>query len=73
MLDSPPRQAIETARLHHNAIMTPIQYLYFSNPTYNRIKGTKSLERVYTFEPVSDELTEEEKTIYHRGSRMYLD
>lgn len=41
--------------------MTPIQYLYFSNPTYNRIKGTKSLERVYTFEPVSDELTEEEK------------
>ena len=56
-----PRGGIETARLHHNAIMTPIQYLYFSNPTYNRIKGTKSLERVYTFEPVSDELTEEEK------------
>lgn len=55
------RGGIETARLHHNAIMTPIQYLYFSNPTYNRIKGTKSLERVYTFEPVSDELTEEEK------------
>ena len=56
-----PRVGIETARLHHNAIMTPIQYLYFSNPTYNRIKGTKSLERVYTFEPVSDELTEDEK------------
>lgn len=56
-----PRGGIETACLHHNAIMTPIQYLYFSNPTYNRIKGTKSLERVYTFEPVSDELTEEEK------------
>ena len=56
-----PRGGIATARLHHNAIMTPIQYLYFSNPTYNRIKGTKSLERVYTFEPVSDELTEEEK------------
>ena len=56
-----PRGGIETAHLHHNAIMTPIQYLYFSNPTYNRIKGTKSLERVYTFEPVSDELTEEEK------------
>lgn len=56
-----PRGGIETVRLHHNAIMTPIQYLYFSNPTYNRIKGTKSLERVYTFEPVSDELTEEEK------------
>lgn len=52
---------IETARLHHDAIMVPIQYLYFSNPTYNRIKGSKSLERVYTFEPVPDELTEEDK------------
>ena len=44
---------IEAARLHHDAIMTPIPFLYFSNPTYNRIKGTTSLERVYTFEPVS--------------------
>ena len=52
---------IEAARLHHDAIMTPIQYLYFSNPTYNRIKGTKSLGRVYTFEPVSNELAEDER------------
>lgn len=52
---------IEAARLHHDAIMTPIQFLYFSNPTYNRIKGTKSLERVYTFEPVSNELAEDER------------
>lgn len=52
---------IEAARLHHDAIMTPIHFLYFSNPTYNRIKGTKSLERVYTFEPVPDELTAEER------------
>ncbi|MDE5676800.1 glycoside hydrolase family 20 protein [Phocaeicola sp.] len=52
---------IKAARLHHDAVMTPIQFLYFSNPTYNRIKGTKSLERVYTFEPVPDELTAEEK------------
>ena len=34
---------IEAARLHHDAIMTPIQFLYFSNPTYNRIKGLKAL------------------------------
>lgn len=54
---------IEAARLHHDAIMTPIQYLYFSNPTYNRIKGTKSLGRVYTFEPVSNELAEDERNI----------
>lgn len=52
---------IETARLHHNAIMTPIQYLYFSNPHYNKIMGTKSLERVYTFEPVPAELAEDER------------
>lgn len=55
-----PTPAIEVVRLKHDAILTPIQYLYFSNPTYNRIKGTKSLERVYTFEPVAEELTEEE-------------
>ena len=36
---------------------------YFSNPTYNRIKGTKSLGRVYTFEPVSNELAEDERNI----------
>lgn len=52
---------IEAARLHHNAIMTPIQFLYFSNPWYNRIMGTKSVERVYTFEPVPQELTADEK------------
>ena len=56
-----PLTPIEAARLHHDAIMTPIQFLYFSNPTYNRIKGTKSLERVYTFEPVSNELAKDER------------
>lgn len=55
------RGGIEAARLHHNAIMTPIQFLYFSNPRFNLIKGAKSLERVYTFEPVPDELNEDEK------------
>ncbi|MBE6275893.1 MAG: beta-N-acetylhexosaminidase [Bacteroides sp.] len=55
-----PRPAIEVVRSKHDAILTPIQYLYFSNPTYNRIRGAKSLERVYTFEPVAKELTEAE-------------
>ena len=32
-----------------------------SNPTYNRIKGTKSLERLYTFELVCNELAEDER------------
>ena len=55
-----PRPAIEVVRQKHDAILTPIQHLYFSNPTYNQIKRSKSLERVYTFEPVAEELTEEE-------------
>lgn len=55
------RGGIETARLHHNAIMTPIQFLYFSNPRFNRIMGTKSVERVYTFEPMPKELTADEQ------------
>lgn len=57
-----PRPAAEIARLHHDAIITPIQYLYFSNPHYNKIKGIKSLERVYTFEPMPEGLTEEEES-----------
>lgn len=52
---------IRTAQLHHNAIMTPIQFLYFSNPHYNKIKGTLSVERVYNFEPMPKELTPEEQ------------
>ena len=37
------------------------QDVYKRQPTYNRIKGTKSLGRVYTFEPVSNELAEDER------------
>ncbi len=56
-----PKPALEVVRQGHDAILTPIQFLYFSNPGYNKIMGVKSVERVYTFEPVSNELTEEEK------------
>lgn len=52
---------IETARQQHDAIMSPIQYLYFSNPGYNKIKGLKSPERVYNFEPMPKELTQDEQ------------
>ncbi len=56
-----PKPALEVVRQGHDAILTPIQFLYFSNPGYNKIMGIKSVERVYNFEPVSEELTDEEK------------
>ena len=55
------RGGIKAAQLGHDAIITPIQYLYFSNPHYNKIWGTKSVERVYNFEPMPKELTPEQQ------------
>lgn len=52
---------IEAARLHHPVIMTPIQYLYFSNPHWNKLQGINRSKRVYHFEPVPNSLTDEEK------------
>ena len=56
-----PKPAVKTAKLHHDVIVTPIQYLYFSNPYHNGRKGIKSLQRVYNFEPMPSELAEAEK------------
>lgn len=56
-----PRGGAEAARLGHDAVMSPIQYLYFSNPHYNKLKGTRSLERVYGFEPMPSGLSPEEE------------
>lgn len=52
---------IEAARQHHDAIMTPIQRLYFSNPRINKMTGFEWMNRVYNFEPVPAELTDAEK------------
>ena len=56
-----PSAAVKAARLHHDCIITPIQYFYFSNPGYNKLKGIHSVSRVYHFEPVSKELSEEDR------------
>lgn len=53
---------IEAARQHHPVIMTPIQFLYFSNPNWNKLESINRVKRVYYFEPVPEELTDEEKT-----------
>lgn len=52
---------IEAARQHHDVIMTPIQWLYFSNPRINKMTGFEWMNRVYNFEPVPAELTDAEK------------
>ncbi len=56
-----PKAAVKSARLGHQTIVCPITNLYFSNPSYNRLKGVASVARVYNFNPSSDELTVDEK------------
>lgn len=52
---------IKSAQLNHKTIITPIMYLYLSNPRNNRLTGVNSVGRVYNFEPVADTLTEQER------------
>jgi hexosaminidase len=57
---------IEAARLGHDVIMTPYSHVYFDyyqgDPTFEplAIGGYTSLEKVYAFEPVPQELTADE-------------
>ncbi len=58
---------IEAARLKHDVIMTPNSYYYLdyyqADPATEplAIGGNLPLEKVYAYEPYTDELTEEEK------------
>lgn len=58
--------AIEAAKQHHNVILTPTSHCYFDyyqsdNPNEPlAIGGFVSLEKVYGFNPIPEELTEEE-------------
>lgn len=61
-------QGAEAARLGHDVIMTPTSFLYLdyyqSQDTQNEpiaIGGYVPIEKVYSFDPQLDELTEEEK------------
>lgn len=56
-----PKARIKSVEQGHNTIACPISHLYFSNPGYNRLKGVSSVARVYNFEPVPEEVTEEQK------------
>lgn len=58
---------IEAAKQKHDVIMTPWKYLYFnlaqSDPELEKIpfKDILSLQKVYNYNPVPNELTDEEK------------
>lgn len=62
------RGGIEAARLHHNVIMTPVDYCYID---YYQVKnnwnaplaigGYVPASKTYSFEPVPDELSDDEK------------
>jgi hexosaminidase len=58
--------AIEAAKQHHNVIMTPGAYCYFDHyQSENKdeplaIGGFLPLEKVYSFNPLPDELTKDE-------------
>ena len=55
------KAGIKSAQLNHKTIITPIMYLYLSNPRNNQLTGVNSVARVYNFEPVADTLTEQER------------
>ena len=60
--------AVEAAREHHNVILTPGSHCYFDHYQSDHeneplaIGGFLPLEKVYSFEPIPKELTEEEST-----------
>lgn len=58
--------AVEAAKQHHNVIMTPTSHCYFDYYQSDNadeplaIGGFLSLEKVYSFNPIPEELSEEE-------------
>lgn len=62
-----PSYGIEAAKAGHDAIMTPIQYCYFNfyqDSPYAHVlsySGYIPLEKVYSYNPVPDDLDEQEK------------
>ena len=72
--------AVEAAKQHHDVIMTPTAYCYLDYYQYKEDKenrdplaigGYLPLEKVYSFEPIPEELTAEEAK-YVLGSQVNL-
>lgn len=56
-----PEARLKSIESGYRTIACPISNLYFSNPKYNKLKGLSSIKRVYSFEPVPEEATSEQK------------
>lgn len=56
-----PEARLKSIESGYRTIACPISNLYFSNPKYNKLKGLSCIERVYSFEPVPEEATSEQK------------
>lgn len=56
-----PEARLKSIESGYRTIACPISNLYFSNPKYNKLKGLSNIERVYSFEPVPEEATSEQK------------
>mgnify|MGYP000319173231 CR=1 FL=1 len=56
-----PEARLKSIESGYRTIACPISNLYFSNPKYNKLKGLSSIDRVYSFEPVPEEATPEQK------------
>lgn len=56
-----PEARLKSIESGYRTIACPISNLYLSNPKYNKLKGLSSIERVYSFEPVPEEATSEQK------------
>ena len=56
-----PEARLKAIENGYRTIVSPIQYLYFSNAKFNQLRGLSSIERVYSFEPVPEEATPEQK------------
>lgn len=56
-----PEARLKSIESGYRTIACPISNLYFSNPKYNKLKGLSSIDRVYSFEPVPEEATSEQK------------
>ena len=56
-----PEARLKSIEGGYRTIACPIQYLYFSNAKFNELRGLSSIDRVYSFEPVPEEATPEQK------------
>ncbi|WP_417130197.1 beta-N-acetylhexosaminidase [Phocaeicola sp.] len=56
-----PEACLKSIEGGYRTIACPIQHLYFSNAKFNQLRGLSSIDRVYSFEPVPEEATPEQK------------